>query len=226
MNAIHGIHFRQGNAVPIQTQADYLRGKMKNTGDHKPELQHRITATWTTVRRLDLLWGKSRASTKLKLRVYDAVIVATLMYGLSSIPFPRADANKIDAFQRAEEKKIKHPCWSRVPDKKLFEIANDKFRNEQGKSCLERLSKRLIERQIVLLAHTIKLDEQGPLKRIAIDETGGRIRSYFRRASRPRTKWYDTTRSHAIQKLVQEGHLPRDVIARSTKQKIHEFIIK
>lgn len=105
MNAIHGIHFRQGNAVPIQTQADYLRGKMKNTGDHKPELQHRITATWTTVRRLDLLWGKSRASTKLKLKVYDAVIVATLMYGLSSIPFPRADANKIDAFQRAEEKK-------------------------------------------------------------------------------------------------------------------------
>ena len=39
MNATHRIHFRQGNAVPIQTQADYLGGKIKNTGDHKPELQ-------------------------------------------------------------------------------------------------------------------------------------------------------------------------------------------
>ena len=98
MNASHRIHFKQGNAVPIQTQADYLGGKIKNTGDHKPELQHRITATWATVRRLDLLWGKSTASIKWKLRVYDAVIVAKLMYGLTSIPLSKADANKLDAF--------------------------------------------------------------------------------------------------------------------------------
>ena len=32
MNAIHRIHFRQGNAVPIQTQADYLRDKIKEHG--------------------------------------------------------------------------------------------------------------------------------------------------------------------------------------------------
>ena len=96
---IHRIHFRQGNTVPIQNQADYLGGKIKNTGDHKPELQHRISATWKTVRRLDLLWGKSRASVKWKIRVYDAVIVAKLMYGLTSIPLSKADANKIDAFQ-------------------------------------------------------------------------------------------------------------------------------
>ena len=143
-----------------------------------------------------MLWGKSRASITWKLRVYDAVIVAKLMYGLSWIPLSRADANKIDAFQlRGLNKhlKIKHPYWSRVSNKKLLEIANGKLKNEQDKSCLERLSKRLIERQIVLLAHTIRLDEQDPLKRIAVDETGGRKRSDFRRAGRPRTKWYDTT---------------------------------
>ena len=118
------------------------------------------------------------------------------MYGLSSIPLSRADANKIDAFQKRGLRKtleIKHPYWSRVFNKRLFEIASDKFKNEQDKSCFERLSKRLIERQIVLLAHTIRLDEQDPLKRIAVDETGGRKRSDFRRAGRPRTKWYDTT---------------------------------
>ena len=68
--------------------------------------------------------------------------------------------------------KIKHPYWPRVSNKKLLEIANDKLRNEQDKSCLERLSNRLIERQIVLLAHTVRLDEQDPLNRIAVDETG------------------------------------------------------
>ena len=64
MNAIERIHFMEGNVVPIQTQADYLGGRIKNTGDHKPEIQHRITATWATRRKLDLLWGKSTASIK------------------------------------------------------------------------------------------------------------------------------------------------------------------
>ena len=40
MNAIERIHFMDGNVVPIQTQADYLGGRIKNTGDHKPEIQY------------------------------------------------------------------------------------------------------------------------------------------------------------------------------------------
>ena len=74
-----------------QTQADYLGGRTKNTGDHKPEIQHRITATWATFRKLDLLWCKSAASVKWKIEVYDAVIVANLTYGLASIPLIKAD---------------------------------------------------------------------------------------------------------------------------------------
>ena len=215
MNAIHRIHFRQGNTVPIQTQADYLGGQIKNTGDHKPELQHRISATWKTVRRLDLLWGKSRASIKWKIRVFDAVIVAKLMYGLASIPLSKADANKIDAFQMRGLRKIleaKHPYWSRISNKKLLEMANDKLGNEQDKSCLTKLSSRLIERQIVLFAHTVRFGEQDPLKRIAIDEAGNRVRSDFRRTGRPRTKLYDTTKNHVIKELIKEGHLPRDTV--------------
>ena len=138
MAAIHRLHFRRRNAVPIQTQADYLGGKIKNTGDHKPEPQHRITATWATVGRLDMLWRKFRASIKWKLRVYDAVIAARLMYGLTPKPLSKADANKLDAFQvrgLREILKIKHPYWPRISNKKLLEIANDKLRNEQDKSC-------------------------------------------------------------------------------------------
>ena len=138
MKAIHRIRFRQGSAVPIQTQADYLGGKIKNTGDHKLELQHRIAATWKTLWRLDSLWGKSRASVKLRIRVYDAVIVAKLMYGLTPIPLPKADANKIDAFQMRGLRKIlkvKHPYWSRISNKRLLEMANNKLGKEQDKSC-------------------------------------------------------------------------------------------
>ena len=221
------VHFKQGNAVPIQTQADYLGGKVKNTGDHKPELQHIISATWKTVRRLDLLWGKSRASIKWGIRVYDAVIVTKLMYGLTSVPLSRADANKLDAFHmRGLRKvlKVKHPYWSRRSNKKLLEMANERLGNEQDKNCLRKLSSRLIERQIVLFAHTIRLEEQDPLKKIPIDEAGNRVRSYFRRTGRPRTKWYDTTRNHVIKKFIKDRHLLRNIINESTKQEINEFI--
>ena len=50
MNAVERIHLMEGTVVPILTQANYLGGRIKNTSDHKPELQHRITATWATLR--------------------------------------------------------------------------------------------------------------------------------------------------------------------------------
>ena len=123
------------------------------------------------------------------------------MYGLTSIPLSKADANKIDAFQMRGLRKIlkaKHLYWSRMSKKKLLEMANDKLGSEQEKSRLTKLSSRLIEREIVLFAHTIRLEDQDSLKRIARDEAGNRVRSDFRRTGRPRTKWYDATRNHAI----------------------------
>ena len=122
--------------------------------------------------------------------------------------------------------KVKHPCWSRVSNKKLLEMANDKLGNEQDKNCLKKLSSRLIEQQIVLFAHTTRREEQDPLKRISIDEAGNRVKSDFRRTGRPRTKWYDTTGNHVIKKLIKEGHLPRNITNESTKQEINEFIIQ
>ena len=117
--------------------------------------------------------------------------------------------------------KVKHPYWSRISNKKLLDMASDNLGNEQDKNCLRKLSSRLIERQIVLFAHTIRLEEQDPLKIISVDEAGNRVRSYFRRTGRPGTKWYDTTRNHVIKKLMKEGHFPRNIINERTKQEVN-----
>ena len=61
-----------------------------------------------TLRKLDLLWGKSTASIKWEIRVYDAVIVAKLMYGLASIPRTKADGRKLDASQMKGLREILH----------------------------------------------------------------------------------------------------------------------
>ena len=112
--------------------------------------------------------------------------------------------------------KVKQPYWSRISNKKLLEMANDKLGNEQDKNRLNKFSSRLIERQIVPFAHTIRLEEQDPLKIISIGEAGNRVKSDFRRTGRPRTKWYDTTRNHVIKKLIKEGHHPKNIINEGT----------
>ena len=55
-----------------------------------------------------LIMGQVHANIKWKITVYDAVIVAKLMYGLASIPFTKADGRKIDAFQIKILRKILH----------------------------------------------------------------------------------------------------------------------
>ena len=124
------------------------------------EIQSRIGATWTTLRKLDLLWGRSLASVKWEPQVYDAVIVSKLLYGLTSIPLTRADCNRIDAFQmRGLRKilKIKHPYWSRVSNDALIIEANQRlWYGESGdlkRRQIERLSQRLIKKQIIARTH-------------------------------------------------------------------------
>jgi hypothetical protein len=225
MNGIQRIHYNNGNAVPIKEQAEYLGGKIKNDSSYKMEIQSRIGATWGTLRKLDLLWGKSQASISWKLLVFDAVIVAKLLYGLTSIPLTQADCNKIDAFQmRGLRKilKIKHPYWSRISNNTILQTANQRLDPKAKK--IERLSSKLTQRQIVLYAHIVRLDNDDPMKRISIDEDGDRVKSDFKRRGRPRMKWYNTTRGKVITKLIGDGLLPPEASRVMTMSEINEVI--
>ena len=99
LNAIHDIQFLSGKTVPKADRATYLGGIITKSGDHRPEIKSRIANTWITVKKLDLLWKSKSATRKWKLRVFEAVIVAKLLYGLETIPITDADARRIDAFQ-------------------------------------------------------------------------------------------------------------------------------
>jgi hypothetical protein len=73
---------------------------------------------------------KSQESLKWKLLVFDAAIVAKLLYGLKCIPLTQADCNKIDAFHmRGFRKtlKIQHPYWPRVSNNTLLQTANQRL---------------------------------------------------------------------------------------------------
>ena len=161
----------------------------------------------------------------MEVKVYDAITVAKLMYGLASIPLTKADGRKLDAFQMKgliKILKVRNLYWSRVSNKKLLEIINAKLNGELEDKELRRQSTRLIERHIVLYAHIIRLEEDDPMNRISITEQSERVRADFRRSGGPRIKWYDTTRGHIITKLRQEGIINEFV----AKHEINDYMVK
>ena len=59
LNAIHRIHFENGEEVPTTQNALYLGSRVHFNGDQKCEVKTRIAAAWLTVVKLDLFWRKA-----------------------------------------------------------------------------------------------------------------------------------------------------------------------
>ena len=59
LNDLGIITYMNGTEVPMEQEALYLGGKTFSNGSYKKELSHRISNTWHTVQKLDLLWKKA-----------------------------------------------------------------------------------------------------------------------------------------------------------------------
>lgn len=133
MNDLHTATYRNGDEMLRKTEATYLGGNILADGSYKKEIRHRITNTWITVWKLDLLWKKAPVSLKWKLRVFGAVIISKLLYGLEAIPFTEQHCKELDAFQYRGLRKIlgiKHSYWSGVKNKQVLLTANQKAKTE------------------------------------------------------------------------------------------------
>ena len=106
-------------------------------------------------------------------------------------------------------------------------MASEKLTGENFKNKrVSRLSERPIDSQTVLYAHIARAGPEDPMRRISITDEGDRVKSDFRRAGRPRTKLYNTTRKHVAQKLTTEGVLPENATRRMSKNEIDTVIMQ
>ena len=83
MNWKTHIHFGNGKAMKEVSQAIYLGGILSNDASRWGELNNRIYNALVTCNGLKTVWYKTDRSDKWKLQVYNAIIVAQLIYGLS-----------------------------------------------------------------------------------------------------------------------------------------------
>ena len=185
------------------TRSNIFRRDIFKNGSYKREISHRISNTWHTVQKLDLLWKKAPVSMKWKIRVFDAGIVSKLFYGLESVPFTEQDCNRLDAFQYRGLRTvlhIKHPFWPHIENKDVLELASTRAAI-QSKKPIVPLSQHLVRRQIKLYGHIVMAEDSDLMKKACMYQDGTRRITLFRRTGRPRLKWHTVTRKHTIKYL-------------------------
>ena len=93
------IKFRSGTLVKTKVEEKYLGCKLNYKSDIHQELAKRkgeVTAIW---KRLETFWKHSDCNKATKIRVYEGLIQARLLYGFSSANLTQGDQDELDYFQ-------------------------------------------------------------------------------------------------------------------------------
>ena len=70
----------------------HLPGILENRGD--TEIKHRIQAAWMKYGQFSRVFGNRNISTKLRLKLFDAIVSPTLLFGLSILPVCQSHLEK------------------------------------------------------------------------------------------------------------------------------------
>ena len=211
LSDLERITYMNGTEVPMEQEAIYLGGKIFSNGSYKKDNSHRISNTWHAIQKLDLLWKKAPVSMKLKIIVFDAVIVSKLVYGLEPVPFTEQDCNRLVAFPYGGLRKnlhIKHPFLSNIKNKDVQEFANTRAATKSNKQIAP-LSQHLGHRQIKLYGDIIRAEDLDLMNKVSMYQDGTRRKTPFKRTGRPRSKWHTVTRKHTIKHLIDKSAILR-----------------
>ena len=109
------------------SQATYLGGIISNDASRWGVLNNRISKALVTCQRLKPSWYKTNCSYKWKLQVYNAIVVAQLTYGLSTVQLTPAMLKRLDAFQMRGLRfilKIEHSYYCRISNNEVYDKIN------------------------------------------------------------------------------------------------------
>ena len=114
-------------------------------------------------------------SLETKLRLYDALILSTLLYGVELWPLSVTLNKKLEAAHHRWLRGILGITWR---DK----VTNEEVRNRTGKTLIEKVIR---ERRMRWLGHAIRMDEA----RIPKQALQWEVVGFKRKPGRPRTSW-------------------------------------
>src|SRR3984885_2110199 len=155
----------------------YLGSSMKADSSCDEEIRVRIGKANTAFGRLEKIWKTSGLSIKIKIRLYEAVVVSTLLYGAETWPMSVVNGKRLEAAHHRWLRRILHVSWR---DK----VKNDTIRRITGQETMENIIRK---RRLRWMGHVIRMDEARIAKQVMNWKPEGR-----RGRGRPRKNWPGT----------------------------------
>ena len=211
------IRFKDGTRVTQTSTAIYLGSLLHQTANPRPEIIRRINGAAYVRRKLDVFWRKAAISKKQKVIMYESLISAKLLYALETLPIPQNMYDRIDAAYYKGLRQIMDwkTTYGQMQEGEEATNTNEKLIQELNKVAasrkrktihstrppFEKLSTRIKDRAIKLLAKAIRSNPENPMAEVImagdiwnIPEKGDN------RVGRPKVNWLIETAKNALRK--------------------------
>ena len=211
MNRNNRLRFLDGTPIDNVEEVKYLGCHLNSRSDYKRELQQRIRHCTWTMKTLAEVWKGHRCSTQWKLRVYEAVVLSRLLYGLETVTLTNSLGKCLEVMHIRQLRQIlKLPTtfmdryWTneRVRNKAAEEKREGAEAREQPNvRTWPTIAERLGARQLTLLGHIIRAGPIDPLFQVSFADASLKSSgAVLRRVGKPKYKWIDVVKAAAWRK--------------------------
>ena len=156
----------------------YLGSVIASDGSCDKEVRCRLGKASAVFGRLNSIWRNKGLSLHIKIRLYKAIVLSTLLYSSETWPMTVANLKRLEAAHHRWQRKILGITWG---DK----IRNEEIRRRTGMEKIEEVMKRT---RLRWLGHLHRMDEDRIPKQ-AMDWVPS---GWKRKRGRPRKNWKDT----------------------------------
>ncbi|CAE7374522.1 jockey\pol [Symbiodinium natans] len=102
------VHFHNGAPLTIEQHAKYLGITISSDGSSHKDVLTRVAKARKHFNSLHQFWRNTDLTLKWKLRIYNAVFIPLVTYGLESAALTKGDLNRLEAFHSQSLRKILH----------------------------------------------------------------------------------------------------------------------
>ena len=155
----------------------YQGSYLSRTGNCDKECMIRIGKAASVLGRLVNIWKSQNISLEVKIRLYESLVISTLLYGAQSSPLSVTQMKQLEAAHHNFQRRLLGITWR---DK----VRNEDIRKKTGSRKLEDMIK---ERRLRWLGHVWRMDNS----RTARQATNWKLRGYKRKPGRPRKNRVD-----------------------------------
>ena len=156
----------------------YLGVSFTKTGDTARAIQERIKLGYAAMNRLTKIWKENTISRSLKIRLFNAIVVPTVLYGAESWVIKQKERKKLLGFEMKCLRRICNVRWQQM-------ISNERIREMTGTRCT--IEDRVRDIQLRWFGHVERMSSERWPRKVMYHRMHGK-----RPRARPRTTWLKT----------------------------------